>query len=289
LLLWLKALAQTTPDLAPTIEKVVARLRLQRLVTAGQLQSVLHDGQREVVQRDLRLGRQQVTAAALSLWGVVLPKMFGYDDAMLQTSGTVAIPRDRRDGGTVSADVFARGVIEFGGLDGCFEAAARAALLAQHQLALQRGAPVMVADELLDRAPWFVHGSLNSPGGSGTRSGQWQVMGYDLQPRPELATFSTKAAYLWSAIDSHAATRSARGLADQLETSDHGLYGGRYLSGELNRALTLDTNASVLLSIHHALRGGLPFLRVDNPVDHQCPTLHTADPPAPSRSRPPPS
>lgn len=271
LLLWLKALAQTTPDLAPTIDKVVARLRLQRLVASGRLQSVLHDGQRERVLGDLRLGRQQLTAAALSLWGIVLPQMFGYDDAVsYPVDGTFA-PGDRREGGTLSAEVFARGIIEFGGLDGCFEAAARAALLAQHQLALRQGTPVMVADELLDREPWFVFGLLT---GSNV-PGQWQVLGYDLQPRQALATFSTKAAYLWSAIDHGTATRSARVLADQMETSDHGLHGGRYLSGELNRALTLDTNASVLLAIHSLVRGGLPILRVDNPVDHQCPALRT--------------
>jgi hypothetical protein len=267
LLLWLKALAQTTPDLAPTVESVVARLRLQRLVAAGQLHSVLHTGERELLQRDLRLGRQQVTAAALSLWGVVLPRMFGYDDALLRSTDGVGFPEDRRDGGSISAEVFARGIIEFGGLDGCFESAARAALVAQHQLAARRGQPVMVADELLDRPPWFVQGQLMPVAGA------WKVTGFDQQPYPALATFSTKSAYLWSAIDTGAATRSARALADQIEPSDHGLHGGRYLSGELNRALTLDTNASVLLALHHTLRGGLPVLRVDNPVDHRCPNL----------------
>lgn len=275
LLLWLKALAQTTPDLAPAVDAVFARLRLQRLVASGQLHSVLHDGQRELVLRDLRLGRQQLTAAALSLWGIVLPQMFGYDEAWLAPSAAGPVPADRREGSTLPADGYARGIIEFGGLDGCFEAAARAALNAQHQRAQRRGQPVMVADELLDRAPWFVHGTLAD---DSTAAGQWLVTGYDRRPRPELASFSTKAAYLWSAIDASAATRSARALADQLETSDHGLHGGRYVSGELNRALTLETNASVLLSLHHTLRGGIPVLRVDNPVDHQCPALHPPPP-----------
>lgn len=269
LLLWLQVLARHTPDLAPQIDRVVARLRMQRLVAAGQLQSVLHDGEQERVLSDLRLGRQQLTAAALSLWGIVLPQMFGYDDARLSVRGDLAIPVDLRPGGTLSADVFARGILEVGGLDGCFEAAAHAALQAQHHLATQRGTPVMVADELLDRAPWFVHGALSETAGPGT----WQVAGYDRTPRPELANFSTKAAYLWSAIDTSAATRAARVLADQLEVSDHGLHGGRYLSGEPNRALTLDTNASVLLALHHVLRGAVPVLRVDNPVDHRCPSL----------------
>jgi hypothetical protein len=266
LLLWLKALAQTTPDLAQAVESVVGRLRLQRLVAAGQLHSALHTGERELLQRDLRLGRQQMTAAALSLWGVVLPQMLGYEDALLRNTDGIALPEDRREGGTVSPEVFARGIIEFGGLDGCFESAARAALVAQHQLATRRGQPVMVADELLDRPPWFVQGQLTPVADA------WKVTGFDQQPYPALATFSTKSAYLWSAIDMAQATQSARTLADQTEPSDHGLHGGRYLSGELNRALTLDTNASVLLALHHTLRGGVPVLRVDNPVDHRCPS-----------------
>ena len=287
LLLWLRALALHSPDLSPQVDKVVARLRMQRLVAAGQLHSVLHDGQREQVVSDLRLGRQQLAAAGLSLWGIVLPQMFAYDDARWSLRGAIAFPADRRPGGTVATDVFARGIIETGGLDGCFEAAAHAALQAQHRLAEERGAPVMVADELLDRAPWFVHGLLAGASAPGT----WLVTDYDRQPRPELANFSLKAAHLWSAIDSTAPTRAARAHADQLETTDHGVHGGRYLSGALNRALTLDTNASVLIATHHLHRGAVPVLRVDNPVDHRCPGLQppstlsaTADPPTPSPS-----
>jgi hypothetical protein len=131
----------------------------------------------------------------------------------------------------------------------------------------------MVADELLDRPPWFVLGQLTPVADT------WKVTGFDQQPYPALATFSTKSAYLWSAIDMAQATQSARTLADQTEPSDHGLHGGRYLSGELNRALTLDTNASVLLALHHTLRGGVPVLRVDNPVDHRCLSLQSTTTP----------
>jgi hypothetical protein len=56
------------------------------------------------------------------------------------------------------------------------------------------------------------------------------------------------------------------------------LYGGRYVDGRLNLALTLDTNASVLLAAHHAQRGGQPMLRVDNPVEHSCPGLRQVRP-----------
>jgi hypothetical protein len=268
LLLWLRVLGNTAPDLAPAGEAVVGRLRLSRLVSGGLLYSALNQDGREQVFSDLRLGRQQATAAALSLWGVLLPAMLGYDEAVLRRVGTVVAPGDKRDGGAVSPEVFARVIVELGGIDGCFEAAARNMLVAQHTLAARRGAPVMIADELLDRAPWFVYGSLASGGQ------EWRVNDFDQQPQPALANFSVKAAHLWAAIDSSAPTLAARGLADSLERSDRGLYGGRYLDGRTNLALSLDTNASVLLAANYAQRGGQPLLRVDNPVDHACAGLH---------------
>jgi hypothetical protein len=267
LLLWLRVLGITSPDLAPATEGVFARLRLSRLVAGGQLHSALNQDGREQVISDLRLGRQQVTAAALALWGVVLPAMFGYDDAVLRRVGALSAPGDRREGGAVSPEVFARGIVEFGGIDGCFEAAARAMLDAQHALAARGKYAVMVADELLDRAPWFVYGAL------AVAPDEWRVAGFDQLPQPALANFSLKAAHLWAAIDSAAPTLAARALADGLERSERGLYSGRYLDGRTNQALTLDTNASVLLAAHHAQRGGQPVLRVDNPGSVVCPAL----------------
>lgn len=265
LLLWLRVLGNISPDLVPATEAVVARLRLSRLVSGGQLYSALNQEGREEVLDDLRLGRQQVTAAALSLWGVVLPTMFGYDDAVIRRVGAVTAPGDRRKG-AVSPEVFARGIIELGGIDGCFEAAARAMLDAQHALATRQRRPAMVADEFLDRTPWFVYGALAADGE------EWRVASFDQQLQPALASFSLKAAYLWSAIDEAPQTRIARGLADGFERSERGLYGGRYQSGQLNLALTLDTNASVLLAMQYAQQRQ-PMLRVDNPMAAACPGL----------------
>lgn len=273
LLLWLRVLANAVPDLAPHVEAVVARLRLSRLVAGGRLHSTLLQGEREEVIDDLRLGRQQLTAAALSLWGVVLPQMFSYEDALLRRAAGVVAPADRRGGGTVAPDAFARGLVEIGGLDGCFKAAARSALDAQHALAAEQRRSVMVADELLDQTPWFVYGALASGGEA------WRVASFDRQPRPDLANFSVKAAFLWSAVDKAPATLAARGLAESLERSERGLYGGRYVvAGKLNVALTLNTNATVLVTSWYAQRGGQPILRIDTPVEPSCPGLQT--PPA---------
>jgi Protein of unknown function (DUF3131) len=267
LLFWLRVLANAAPELAPAAEAVVARLKLSRLVSGGILYSALNQDGREQVLTDLRLGRQQLTAAALVQWGVVLPAMLNYGDALLRTAEDLVAPADRRGGGAVSPEVFARGVIEVGGLDGCFESAARAALKAQHTLSQRRNQAVMVADELLDHAPWFAYGALVTQGLA------WRVASFDQQPQPALANFSLKAAHLWAAVDNAAPTLAARGLADSFERSERGLYGGRYTDGRLNLALTLDTNTSVLLAAHYQQRNSQPILRVDNPVDHDCPGL----------------
>jgi Protein of unknown function (DUF3131) len=277
LLLWLRVLAQTAPELTASAEAAVARLRLSRLVAGGTLHSVLNQNGREQTLNDQRLGRQQLTAAALAQWGVVLPQMLGYEHAVMREVAGLRAPADAREGGALSPDVFARGVIEIGGLDGCFDAAARAALLAQHELARQRRQPVMVADELLDRAPWFAYAALASGGLP------WRVASFDQQAQPELANFSLKAAHLWAAVDTSAPTLAALALAESLDRSERGLYGGRYTNGALNAALTLDTNASVLLAAHYAQRGGQALLRIDNPIEASCPGLREPQ----GASRPP--
>jgi hypothetical protein len=274
LLLWLKLLSREVPALAAPAARVVERLRLGRLVGSGRLHSALLVDGRESLEPDLRLGQQQVTAAALWLWGIELPGELNYEHAYKRSVGALVSAADARDGHRVAPDAFARGLVELGGLDGCFEAAARLVLDAQHALARTLGTPVMVADELLDREPWFVFGALAEA------QQPWFVASFDRVPRPALATFSVKAAYLWAAVDRAPATLAARGSAESLERSERGLHGGRYSNGKGNLALTLETNASVLVAAWHAKRGGQPLLQFDNPTDFDCPEL---SPHAPSR------
>ncbi|MEN9628234.1 MAG: hypothetical protein RJA10_1461, partial [Pseudomonadota bacterium] len=275
LLLWLRVLSREVPVLAGEAARVVERLRLGRLVGAGRLQSALRTQTGETLEGDLRLGAQQLTAAALWLWGIEMPSELGYAHAHKRKVGDLLVPADVRAGHAVAPEAFARGLLELGGLDGCFEAAARLALDAQHALARANGRPVMVATELLDRDPWFVNGALGESGLP------WFVASFDRVPRPELATFSVKAAYLWSAVDRSAPTLAARGSAENLEQSERGLYGGRYSSGRTNLALTLETNASVLVAAWHARRGGQPILPFDNPSDVDCPALGPSAEPRP--------
>jgi hypothetical protein len=129
----------------------------------------------------------------------------------------------------------------------------------------------MIADELLDRSPWFVYGSVFADGES------WRVSTYENDSRPDLRTFSIRAAFLWNAVIPVRGIRQLRALAQRLGASERGFYAGQYESGEINRAVTLATNASILEASFYVSSGRRPLLRFDNPAAGRCAGSATSD------------
>jgi hypothetical protein len=267
LLVWLKIVSVVAPDFKDMAGAIVSRLKPGRMVGGNSLSSAFAFANGEQLVQNLRLGEEQYAAAGLALWGIVLPNSLNYANARLVVLGKTRIPTDLRSDALISPEIFASGVIELGGLDGCFERAAQDTLDALVEKGRELGRPLMIANENLDQAPWFVFGTL-------WMQDQFGYVGsYDKQLRRDLANFSLKAAYLWNAVAPGNATRLIKDFADQIEGSDRGWFAGRYHSGNLNLALTLETNASVLESLVYLSKGKKPFLRFDNPASFECPTL----------------
>jgi Protein of unknown function (DUF3131) len=267
LLIWLRIISNVSPDLNDAASGVVARLKLGRMVSGDSLSSAYSYANGEQLTQDLRLGEEQYAAAGLAMWGIVIPGSLDYKNARMVLSGKMRIPTDARSDAYISPDIFAKGVIELGGLDGCFERAAKDVLDTQLEKGRELGRPLMIADENLDQAPWFVYGTL-------WMKDQFRFVGsYDQLVRADLNNFSLRAAYLWAAASPGATTKVVKDFADQIDGAERGMFAGRYESGALNLALTLETNAAVLESLAYLSRGGKPFLRFDNPISFDCSSL----------------
>jgi Protein of unknown function (DUF3131) len=267
LLIWLKIVFNNFPDLKEDASAIVARLKLNRMVNGNELSSSYAYSNGEQLIKNLRLGEEQYAAAGLALWGIILPESLNYTNAKIIEIGKIRIPTDIRNDAYISPDIFAKGVIELGGLDGCFERASLDALDAQLQKGKESGRPLMVADENLDQAPWFVYGSLWMQDKFGF------VGSYDKNARTDLATFSLKAAHLWIAVLPGVSTQLIKNFADEIDGTDRGMFAGRYNSGALNTALTLETNALILESLAYSSKGKKSFLRFENPTNFNCSAL----------------
>jgi Protein of unknown function (DUF3131) len=265
LLIWLKIVAVNYPDLAGGAGSIVEKLNFSRMVAGGQLTSALVTEAGEDLVHDVRLGDEQYTAVALSLWGLELVHALDYEPVQfIQAEGTT-LAVDRRARNKVSPDIFPTAVIELGGIDGCFERVGRALLHAQLERTRRAHLPTMLANERLDRPPWFVYSSVFADGET------WSTTTYSGAMRPELRTFSTKAAFLWTAVVPDPELKKLRIVAESLKATPHGYFAGRFEDGSTNRALTLATNAAILEAMLYTKQERRPLLRFDNPVASQCP------------------
>jgi len=265
LLVWLQIVAARYPDLAAPAAAVVQRLNFERMVNGGVLSSLLNSDGTERLIQDVRIGGEQYAATGLALWDVQLPKALSYEQLVpVQLQGRI-IGTDRRARAYISPEIFAVAVIEVGGIDGCFERLGLRLLEAQLERGKADGGPTLIADNLLARAPWFVYSSVLAEGEA------WRTATYGNESQPLLRTLNTRAAFLWDAVRPIPAVRSLRVKAQAFEHSSTGFFAGRFESGEMNRAITLATQAGVLEALLYVKNGRQPLLTFTNPAAGPCP------------------
>jgi hypothetical protein len=253
LLFWLKVLEGTEPELATAARAIPARFRFQRAVARGTLTSIVARAGREEMIADTAPGVSQLSAAYLGMWGIVLPRMLGYASPL----------RPLGDHGP-SPEIYAKGMIQVGGMDACFRMWVRQVQegLLSGREAIQES--VSLADEWLDKPPWFAALRFDPA------ADRWHFLDLNGEVIDWAKTYSLRAAVLWAAVRGEKIRDESPAGRILLERGDHGLYGGRYASGELNRALSLETNASVLLALWFRQRNSVPLLELINPLGADC-------------------
>ncbi|HZZ85151.1 MAG TPA: DUF3131 domain-containing protein [Anaeromyxobacteraceae bacterium] len=248
------------PELAPQIERATASWDLQALSDGDVLRGATRRPTGELERhQEGRLGYEQYAARALLPWGVAASSALDYRSHLAAAEiYRMAVPVDDRrpeDHGGTHAAVLSEPWILAGieqGFDAVSEALARRVLEVQARRADGTGRITAFSEDAIDRPPGFAYSAILNGGRS------WTAFAADGSPAP--ATFSTKAALGWAALFGGPYSDRLREAALALVAPGAGAWAGRYdAGGEVNRVLSLNTNAVILEALSYQLRG--PFSR----------------------------
>ncbi|MFL5273122.1 MAG: DUF3131 domain-containing protein [Anaeromyxobacteraceae bacterium] len=264
----LAVILRRAPELTPSVDRVVSRFDLDALTDGAALLGATRraDGALDVYQEG-RLGYEQYAARALLPWGVPAPAAIDYHaHAELVEVGGRPVPRDdrhpRQHGGAhaaVLSEPWVLSGVELG-FDAVGAAMARAVLAAQQARYADTGKLTAVSEEALDRAPRFAYSAVLNGDDA------WTAFLPDGSPAPGELTFSAKAAAGWGALFAGPYADRLWDEVARLVAPSGGIYAGRYdATGEVNRVLSLNTNAVVLEALAYRVHG--PFLRAKRVPD----------------------
>jgi hypothetical protein len=264
----LAIVVRRAPELTPLVERAVSRWELGALTDGAALRGATRGraGALEVWQEG-RLGYEQYAAKALLAWGLSAPAALDYRTHLaFREVGGAPVPHDTRrprDHGGTHAAVLSEPWLLDGlerGLDAVTAPLARAVLAAQERRARATGRLTAVSEDHLDRPPGFAYSAVLNG------DDEWTAFTPDGTPAPQHLGFSTKAAVGWAALFRGSyPDRLMDAAAELVAPGGGGLYAGRYdATGEVNRALSLNTNAVVLEALAYRARG--PLLRAARPV-----------------------
>lgn len=250
--------ARRHPELAPLVRAAVKRWSLDGLSDGASLRGATRGDDGVLAPHpEGRLGYEQHAAKALLGWGVTAPSALDYRAhlAFAHLHGQ-AVPRDDRrprdHGGAPAALVPEPWLLDLleHGPDAVTLPVARALLRAQERRSAATGRLTAVSEDALDRSPWFSYSALVNGDDA------WVALDADGAPAPGALTFSTKAAVAWGVLFQGDYPERLLAAAAELVVPGEGLYAGRYdATGEVNRALSLNTNAVVLEALAYRVRG----------------------------------
>jgi len=208
-----------------------------------------------------RLGYAQYAASGLSRLGVNAPRAADPRARAVEVEASgVRLWADTRDGISPGGHNYVTSepyVLE--GLEGGFTALpvadAQAVLGAQRVRAERTGLASAWSEDHLDRAPWFAYACV------WVDRGAWRVLDFDGRDVPEVAWSSAKAAFAWDALFPDDFTQALVARIAPAVDPERGVMAGVYeRGGELNQALTLNTNGVVLEALLYR-HVGMPLER----------------------------
>lgn len=257
-LLPLSLVAWRHPELTADARTAVSRWRLGALTDGAALRGATRAADGTLAPRqEGRFGYEQHAAKSLLAWGVQAATALDYDAhvAFARVQGQM-VPHDARHprdhGGAQAALVPEPWLLDAleHGFDGVTLSVARALLRAQQRRSESLGRLTAPSEDALDRPPWFAYSALLN--GDET----WTSVAPDGTPAPGALGFSTKAAVAWGVLFAGTFPERLLEAAAELVAPGEGLYAGRYdATWEVNRALSLNTNAVVLEALAYRVRG----------------------------------
>ena len=258
LLIWLKITASWYPDFAPLVEKVMGRWTFDRLVQYRELNGVAHDGRKEWLRQEGRLGYEQYAAMGLKVFGFDVRNALDYKETAETSILERTILYDTRNKAYLTSDPFLMAKMEVGIINETFTTLTDNVYDIQRRRWLKSQALTAVNEDSINKEPWFVYNTLFYEGSP------WVCVTHEGTPAPTLSTLSTKAALGWSALFDDAYARALRQAVIGLSHPRHGFYAGIFENGEINTSKNINTNAMILETMLYIKRKGDPFLYINN-------------------------
>lgn len=250
LALWLKIVGTKYPEFKNQTEAVWKHWEVRRLTNKGQMYGTSVVKGKEQYNQEGRLGYENYAAYGLNLWGLDVEQALDFESKVafvnLYNKG---IPYDKRDYKTSGANnyVLSEPYI-LDGIETGFQALPKAygdrilaAQEARYQATKQLTA---VTEDNLDRAPYFVYGTLFVNGEP------WATITDTRQKHNDLRFLSAKAAIGWHVLYNSDYTSKLLNFVQTNLKSDKGWYNGFYESlRQPNKALTANNNGVILESL----------------------------------------
>ena len=251
----LKLIEQNDPAAAPAVQRIVARLQLQKLVNAGYLAGANRDLKynNHFEYQEGRIGYEQYGAEGLALWGVRADSALSFEanGRPVPVMGQSVLADARKDD-MLTSEAFIMAGLELGWTNPTWEQQSRSILAAQQERHRRTKRITMVSEDAIPIPPmhfyyYLVHRNgkdfvITGPGGETGKS----------YPR----WISVKAAYGWHALFPSDYTWSAIKAVQRAGSTGRGWNAGVYeYSKRPTPMFNLNTAAVVLESVLYAKRG----------------------------------
>jgi hypothetical protein len=258
LLVGLYVLRTKYPEYTDRVNQVVARWDLSKLVKNGHLYGGIPDQKGGInYYQEGRLGYEQYAARSLQLWNLQAAEALNNPPVETVNVDGIPLQVDRRNfqnsgaSNYLTNDPYLLWGLELGWPD-AVKPQVENLFKVQAQRFQKTGIITAVNEDSIDRSPYFLYYSVY------TNGKPWTALGEGNRSYPHLKFSSTKAAFGWYSLrPNYPYAQKLRSTFQQLNDSKRGYFSGIYESPKSgkNKAIDLNTNASILEGILYRARG----------------------------------
>lgn len=251
------ALVWRYPEFTAGVDRVLSNWDMQAIIrNAEMIGADIDDQNNTIYLQEGRLGYEEYAAKSLVLAGLDLSEAISYERYFEYVEidgvkvGTDLRTPDKFDAvNFVVSEPYVLDGIEFG-WDRYSKSLAYSVYLAQEERYNRTGTLTAVSEDNIDQAPYFVYNTVFADGKA------WNAVTEKGEDASPYRTLSTKASLGWYALYDTPYTQK---LFDKVQgnfAEGKGYYAGIYEEdGEINKALTSNTNAIVLESLRYIEHG----------------------------------
>ncbi len=250
------------PEYTPLIDRVLSNWDMRAIVKNAEMMGadVNADGVTLYLQEG-RLGYEEYAAKSLVLAGLDLSEAVNYERHFEYVDidgipvGTDLRTPDKFDAlNFIVSEPYVLDGLEFG-WDRHSRSLAYGVYQAQQSRFESTGTLTAVSEDNIDQAPYFVYNTVFADGKA------WNAVTEKGEDASEFRTLSSKAALAWYALYDTEYTSKLIDHVGKNYDENKGWYAGIYeATGEVNKALTANTNAIVLESLRYIQFG--PIVRI---------------------------